>query len=64
MADFFAMGGYAAYVWGSYLLVALVLGGLAVWSYQELKSRRAALERLKAQEEERLQAPRSSETPS
>ena len=25
MTEFFAMGGYAGYVWGSYLLTALVL---------------------------------------
>jgi len=24
-AEFFAMGGYATYVWGSYLLVALIM---------------------------------------
>lgn len=63
MADFFAMGGYAAFVWGSYLVVALVLGGLGLWSHQELKSRRAALERLKAQEEARAPAQRSTDTP-
>jgi heme exporter protein CcmD len=49
------MGGYAAYVWGSYLVVALVLGGLLVWSRQQLKSRRAALARLKAQEDRRAE---------
>ncbi len=50
MADYFAMGGYAFYVWGSYILVALVMGGIFVWSVQELKTRQAALDRLKAQD--------------
>lgn len=50
MANFFAMGGYAFYVWGSYFVVAVVLGGIFVWSVNELKTRRAALERLKTQD--------------
>ncbi len=50
MADFFAMGGYGSYVWGSYIVVALVMGGIFVWSVKELKSRQAALDRLKAQD--------------
>ena len=29
MAEFFAMGGYAFFVWGSYLVVAVTL----IWSY-------------------------------
>jgi len=29
-SEFFNMGGYAVYVWGSYLLAAIVLG-LNVW---------------------------------
>jgi heme exporter protein CcmD len=40
--DFIAMGGYAQYVWPSYLLAALVLGW-NVWS--ALNLHRGALER-------------------
>ena len=29
MADFLAMGGYAAYVWPAFALTATILGGLA-----------------------------------
>jgi len=29
MAEFLAMGGYAAYVWPAFAVTALVLGGLA-----------------------------------
>jgi heme exporter protein D len=39
MSDFLAMGGYAAFVWPSYGLTALVLGGLAWASW---RARRAA----------------------
>ncbi|HWQ38425.1 MAG TPA: heme exporter protein CcmD [Burkholderiales bacterium] len=30
VSEFFAMGGYALYVWGSYLVTAVVLG-VEVW---------------------------------
>jgi heme exporter protein D len=52
--EFFAMGGYALYVWGSYLLAALVLV-LNVWV--PLRQRMAVLRnlgdfyRLKGQQE-------------
>jgi heme exporter protein D len=29
---FFAMGGYAGFVWPAYATAAIVLGGLLVWS--------------------------------
>ena len=32
LKHFFAMGGYAAYVWPSYGLALLILGGNAWWS--------------------------------
>ena len=34
LADFFAMGGYAVYVWSSYALAAVVLIGNAVQARQ------------------------------
>jgi len=46
--DFLAMGGYAAFVWPSYALVALVMIGLFVGSWRELKRRRRLLEQLQA----------------
>jgi heme exporter protein D len=39
-AEFFAMGGYAAYVWGSYGVTALCI---AVEVFALLRRRRAAL---------------------
>jgi heme exporter protein D len=38
-SDFFAMGGYALYVWGSLLMMAVLLGAEVV----ALRMRRAAL---------------------
>jgi heme exporter protein D len=44
MSEFFAMGGYAFYVWTSYLLTALVLGAniLAPWLALKRLRRRLA----------------------
>ena len=44
MSEFFAMGGYAAFVWPSYGLTALVL--LANWFWVR-QSQKATLERLR-----------------
>ncbi len=44
MAEFFAMGGYGFYVWGSYGVTALLLG-LEV--YFLMRSRRTILQRLR-----------------
>ena len=30
-SEFFSMGGYAFYVWGSYLVTLIVMGGEVVW---------------------------------
>jgi heme exporter protein D len=38
MDGFFAMGGYAAYVWPAYALTAAVLVGLVASSWRRLKS--------------------------
>ncbi len=56
MMEFLAMGGYAPYVWGSYLVMA----GLLVVEMMQLRYRRRSLmnwirrmARLRAQEEKR-----------
>lgn len=46
MADFFAMGGYAAYIWPSYGLAAAVMLGLLFLSLRELKDNEATLKAL------------------
>ena len=50
-ADFFAMGGYGLYVWGSYGLTALALAWEA-WSIAR-RRRRAAAEAMAAMETDR-----------
>ena len=50
MAEFFAMGGYAAYVWSAYGIAAVVLVGLVIATLaRRHNSRRslAALEQLR-----------------
>jgi heme exporter protein D len=53
-ADFFAMGGYAVYVWGSYAAAAVILIGNIVVARTRAKRTRERLEefyRLKGQSE-------------
>lgn len=48
MSEFFAMGGYAAYVWPAYILSAAVIGVLTVHSvlrYRRMRDRLLRLER-------------------
>jgi heme exporter protein D len=46
IADWFAMGGYAAYVWPAYGIAAFVLGGLAVHSWRRHRQSGDELTRL------------------
>ncbi len=48
MASYWAMDGYAFYVWSSYALSAFGLGGLAVASLVSLKRREKRLADLRA----------------
>jgi heme exporter protein D len=47
LTDFFAMGGYAAYVWTAYGFAALVLIALLVQSWRSVRRRDAELEQLR-----------------
>ena len=47
MTDFFAMGGYAAYVWPAYGFAALVLIALLVQSWRSARRRDAELEQVR-----------------
>lgn len=49
MAEFFAMGGYAIYVWSAWGASALAIFGLIGFAFLE---RRAAEDRLRALEED------------
>ena len=46
---YFAMGGYAVYVWPAYALSAAVLGGLALFSWRAYRDSVRSLERLQQQ---------------
>lgn len=56
MSEFLAMGGYAAYVWPSWGLTVLILGGLAVAYGLKARSVAAALEREEARRGPRRRA--------
>jgi heme exporter protein D len=49
MSAYFAMGGYAAFVWPAYGLSALVMLGLAVVAWRTLKMRERDLAKLRDQ---------------
>ena len=49
LADYFAMGGYAWFVWPAYAAAAIVLGGLLAWSlagYRRAQRELEALQRI------------------
>ncbi len=48
MTDFLAMGGYAAFVWPSYALAALVLLGLLIASLKGLREAEATVKALES----------------
>ncbi len=48
MSGFFAMGGYAAYVWPAYALALIVIGGVALASLRTLRAREAEARALEA----------------
>lgn len=45
---FFAMGGYAAYVWPAYALTFVTFAGLLGWTLRALKARRRLEQELAA----------------
>ena len=54
MNDFFAMGGYAAYVWPSYIIAVAAIAGMAI---QTVTAWRRAQERLNALEKDAAPTP-------
>ncbi len=48
ISEFFAMGGYAGFIWSAYGVAALVLIGLLVMSLIELRARQAEVAALEA----------------
>jgi len=49
MNTYFAMGGYGAFVWPAYALSALVMIGLAVTAWRNLRVRERDLAKLRDQ---------------
>jgi heme exporter protein D len=49
LAEFFAMGGYAGFIWPAYGIAALVLIGLLVVSLHQLRQARETLRRYASQ---------------
>ena len=46
LTAYFAMGGYAVFVWPAYAIAAAVLGGLAIYSWCRHRTSAAALDGL------------------
>ncbi len=42
MAEWFAMGGYAGFIWPVYGATVIALVGLAVWSWRDYRRAKAA----------------------
>jgi len=54
MSAFFAMGGYAAYVWPAYFVAAATIGGMAI---QTILQWRGARDRIRALEGDDTRTP-------
>ena len=48
LTAYFAMGGYAGFVWPAYAIAAAILGGLAFHSWRRHRASAAALDRAQA----------------
>jgi heme exporter protein D len=48
VSDFFAMGGYAAFVWPAVGVSLFGLVAMALWSWREMRAREAAFAALRA----------------
>ncbi len=49
IATYFAMGGFAVYVWPAYALTAAVLGGFALFSWWRCRASARSLDKLQRQ---------------
>ena len=58
ITDFFAMGGYAAFVWPAYLITGLVLIGLLAHALYTVRRRERTLAALRASLHERKETGR------
>jgi heme exporter protein D len=61
IGQFFAMGGYGAFVWSAYGIAAIVIGSLIVTSWRALKARESEAAVLEAARPSRRERRRSGE---
>ena len=54
MSEFFAMGGYAAFIWPAYGIATVVLCGLLAVSLKSMREREALVDSLRSQRGRRL----------
>ena len=47
-AEFFNMGGYGPYIWSSFLIAAMVMSGLALQSWLDLRKQKRLVAELEA----------------
>ncbi|MCE7998981.1 MAG: heme exporter protein CcmD [Rhodobiaceae bacterium] len=50
-AEFFNMGGYGPYIWSSFLIAVIVMAGLALQSWWDLKKQKRLVAELEARAE-------------
>jgi heme exporter protein D len=50
-AEFFNMGGYGPYIWSSFLIAFVVMSGLALQSWLDLKKQKRLVAELEARAE-------------
>lgn len=48
MAEFFEMGGYAAFIWPAYVVAILLMAGLLVLSLRSMRQREALVQSLRS----------------
>lgn len=51
MAEFFHMGGYGAYVWPGFIVAFLVMTGMALQSWADLRQQKRKIKELEALKE-------------
>lgn len=61
MAEFFDMGGYAAYVWSAYAFATVLLGGLVIESVRRARAAKQTLQALEAQRPRRRRRRKSAD---
>lgn len=59
IGEFLSMGGYAAFIWPSFAIAALVMAALLIVSLRGLRARRTDLEALQAAQNGRRGAERT-----